>query len=126
MFVDKEIRVAVARDAHHAVIEVLDPAMPAERPTSPKRVIYYSGGVLCGLVFGLLGALATELLGMSISESQDVMEATGVNVLGVIPVILTQSDKVMRRRRWMVAASSATLAAIVVGIILFLKIHGRV
>jgi succinoglycan biosynthesis transport protein ExoP len=106
--------------------EVLDSALPAERPTSPKRPIYYAGGVIAGLLFGILGALATEVLGMSITESQDVMESAGVDVLGVIPVILTQSDKMIRRRRLVVAASSATFAVLVVGLILFLKMHGQV
>jgi uncharacterized protein involved in exopolysaccharide biosynthesis len=104
---------------------VLDPAMPAERPSSPKRNLYYAGGALGGLIIGLLAALATEFLGMAITDSQDVLEASGVNVLGVIPVILTQSDRLIRRRRWIMAAASATLASLVVGVVLFLKMHNQ-
>lgn len=105
--------------------EVLDPAMPAERPTRPNRLIINGAGALAGLVLGLLAALTTELLGMSITESKDVTDASGLSVLGVIPVILTQSDRLTRRRRLIVAAASATFAALVVGAILFLKLHNQ-
>jgi polysaccharide biosynthesis transport protein len=106
--------------------EVLDPALPAERPSRPSRSVYYGGGVIGGLFLGLLAAVATELLGMSITDSQDVLDTTGVSVLGVIPVIFTQSDKKIQRRRWILAASTATFAGLVVGAIVFLKIHGQV
>ena len=76
-------------------------------------------------MLGLLAALATEIMGMSITDSQDVLDASGVNVLGVIPVILTRSDKVIRRRRWIIATVSAMFAALVVGVILFLKMHNQ-
>ena len=106
--------------------EVLDPAMPAEKPSSPKRMMYYMGGAIGGLVLGLLAALATELMGMSITDSQDVMEASSVGVLGVIPIILTQADQVTRRRRWIMAGASATFAGLIIGAILFLKLHNQV
>jgi polysaccharide chain length determinant protein (PEP-CTERM system associated) len=103
--------------------EVLDPAIPAERPTRPNRAIIHTEGALAGLILGLLAALATELLGMSISEPQDVKEASGLDVLGVIPVILTQSDRSARRRRLILAAASATFAVLVIGAIIFLRVH---
>jgi len=105
--------------------EVLDPALPAERPSSPNRLVIDGGGAIAGLVLGLLAALATELLGMSITESKDVTDASGVSVLGVIPVILTQSDRLRRRRRLIVAAASTTFAALVAGAILFLKLRNQ-
>ncbi len=52
--------------------DVVDPAMPAEKPSRPNRPLYYGGGAIAGLVLGLLAALGTELLGMSITDSQDV------------------------------------------------------
>ena len=105
--------------------EVLDPGMPAERPTSPKRGLIIAGGAIAGFVLGLLAALGTELLGMSITDSEDVLAAAGVDVLGVIPVILTHAEKSIRRRRMIVAAASATFAIVAVGAILFFKIYNQ-
>ena len=76
--------------------EVLDPAQPAERPSSPKRDLINAGGAIAGLTLGLLMALATELLGMSITGAQDIIDASSLKVLGVIPVIETQRDRTTR------------------------------
>jgi polysaccharide chain length determinant protein (PEP-CTERM system associated) len=106
--------------------EVLDPALPAERPTSPNRGLIDGGGAIAGLILGLLAALCTELFGMSVTDSQDVADVSGLSVLGVIPVILTQSDKMIRRRRWIIAAASTTAAAVIVGVVLLLRIRNQV
>ena len=49
---------------------------------------------------------------MSIIAPQDVTAASGLTVLGLIPIILTQSDRRVRKRRIIVAAASAVTAAI--------------
>jgi hypothetical protein len=106
--------------------EVLDPAQAAERPSSPKRTLINAGGAMAGLALGLLLALATELLGMSITGAQDIIDASSLKVLGVIPVIETQRDRTTRRRRLVVAGASATFATLVLGAVLFLRYHSRV
>jgi polysaccharide biosynthesis transport protein len=106
--------------------EVLDPAQPAERPTSPKRALIDAGGAIVGLALGLLMALATELLGMSITGVQDISDASSLKVLGVIPVIETQRDRKTRHRRLVLAGASATFATLVLGAVLFLKFHSRI
>ncbi len=84
---------------------VLDPAVPADRPSSPNRGLINGGGVLAGLALGLALALATELLGPTIIESGDVKAA----VLEIIPVIETSRDRVVRRRRVIFGLASAIL-----------------
>jgi polysaccharide biosynthesis transport protein len=106
--------------------EVLDPAQPAERPTSPDRLLINGGGAIGGLVLGLLMALATELLGMSITAAQDITDASSLKVLGVIPLIETQRDRVSHRRRLIVAGASATFATVALGAVLFIKYHNRI
>jgi polysaccharide chain length determinant protein (PEP-CTERM system associated) len=106
--------------------EVLDPAQAAERPTSPKRALIDAGGAIVGLALGLLMALATELLGMSITGAQDIIDASSLKVLGVIPVIETHRDRRTRHRRLVLAGASATFATLVLGAVLFLKFHNRI
>jgi polysaccharide biosynthesis transport protein len=106
--------------------EVLDPAQPAERPSSPKRVLINAGGAIAGLTLGLLLALATELLGMSITGAQDIIDSSSLKVLGVIPVIETQRDRTTRRRRLVIAGASAMFATLVLGAVLFLRYHARI
>jgi len=91
---------------------ILDPAQPAERPSSPNRLLINSGGAIIGLALGLLLALATEFLGMSITAPEQVSEATGAPVLEVIPVILTHIDQRVRRKRLVLAAVSCVVVTI--------------
>jgi polysaccharide chain length determinant protein (PEP-CTERM system associated) len=92
---------------------VLDPAQPAERPSKPNRRLLNAGGCVSGLGLGLLLALATEFLGLSITAPEQITEATGLPVFEVIPVILTNADRRMRRRRLIVAAVSGMVLAAV-------------
>jgi polysaccharide chain length determinant protein (PEP-CTERM system associated) len=99
---------------------VLDPAQPAERPSSPNRTLIDAGGSMAGLGLGLLLALITEFLGMSITTSEQITQATGIPVLEVIPIIQTYADRVIRRRRLIIGvASAAVLAALASGAVLF-------
>jgi polysaccharide biosynthesis transport protein len=106
--------------------EVLDPAQPSERPISPRRMFYDAAGAIFGLGLGLVMALATELLGMSITGAQDISDASSLKVLGIIPVIETQRDRRTRHRRLVLAGASATFATLVLGAVLFLKFHSRI
>jgi hypothetical protein len=104
---------------------VLDPAQPAQTPTRPRRKLLYAGGSLGGLGLGLLLALATEFLGMSISSAEHLTAATGLQVLEVIPLIETRADRVARRKRVFVATVSSVAAALVVGAILAYEYRAR-
>jgi succinoglycan biosynthesis transport protein ExoP len=82
---------------------ILDHAQPAEKPTSPNRQMINAGGFLAGLALGLALALATEFLGMSITVQEQLEQATGAAVLEVIPVIQTQADRRMQKKRLVLA-----------------------
>jgi len=100
--------------------EILDPGQAAERPSRPNRVLINSAGSLGGLVLGILLAIGTEFMGMSITSPQDVTAASGLVVLEVIPVIHTQSDRrVMKRRIFLTAASAVCAVAAIGGILLY-------
>jgi polysaccharide chain length determinant protein (PEP-CTERM system associated) len=106
--------------------EVLDPGQVAERPSSPNRKIINVVGSLVGLALGLVVALATELLGMSITVPQDITAVSGLPVFEVIPIIQTQADKRLRTRWILVAAASTVATLVVVGAILFYHYRGEI
>lgn len=93
--------------------KILDAAQPAERPSRPDRKLLNAGGSLAGLALGLLLALVTEFLGVSITSPEQIAEATNIPVLEVIPVIETQLDCRLRKRRQILATAVAALVTLI-------------
>lgn len=102
---------------------VLDPAQPAEKPSSPKRAFINAGGSLAGLCLGILLALITELMGMSITTPDQITESSGVPVLEVIPIIQTYVDRKVRRRRLTWATVCGLVVAILVSCAAFIHYY---
>lgn len=99
---------------------ILDPAQAAERPESPKRALIDAGGAIGGLVLGVIMALLTELLGLTITSAEQAAAASGLPVLEVIPVIQTIADRRIKRKRLVWAGASGAAAALVItGILLY-------
>ena len=93
--------------------EVLDSAQPAERPARPNRVLIDVGGSIGSLVLGLLLATAKEFYALSIIVPRDIAAVAGnLAVLGVIPIIRTQSDRRSRRRRVLLATSAVLVLTV--------------
>jgi polysaccharide biosynthesis transport protein len=101
---------------------VLDPAQPAERPSKPNRILINSAGAMGGLGLGLVLALITEFLGMSITSPDQITSTTGIPVLEVIPIIMTVDDRRRRKRRLMLATVSGTVMTMLIcGAVLLVK-----
>ena len=66
-------------------VEVYDPAEPSMRPVRPNIALNVALGVLVGLVVGVGLAFFIEYLDTSVKTIDDVEQALGAPVLGVIP-----------------------------------------
>jgi uncharacterized protein involved in exopolysaccharide biosynthesis len=93
---------------------ILDPAIPAEKPSKPNRKLFDAMGALAGLVLGGILALATEITGMSVTTSEQVVHFSGVPVLEVIPVIVTVFDQRRRKKQMLWATVSGTVVTALV------------
>ena len=104
---------------------ILDPAQVPEKPSRPNRILLNVAGSLGGLALGLVLALATEFLGITITSPEQIVTATGGLVLGVIPILRTRADQ--RRRRWTVAsAATGAVMLVLVGAFLLYQYHDRI
>jgi polysaccharide chain length determinant protein (PEP-CTERM system associated) len=88
---------------------VLDPAQAAQRPSRPNRLLINGAGAIAGLGFGLLLALITEFLGLSITSGDQVTAVSGLEVLEIIPIIHTHADRMARRRRLVLGIASGVV-----------------
>ncbi len=68
-----------------SIVEIYDPAEPAINKASPNLVLNVALGVLIGLVVGVGLAFFIEYLDTSVKTIDDVEQALGSPVLGVIP-----------------------------------------
>lgn len=90
--------------------QILDAAVPPEKPSGPPRPLIALAGVALGAGVGAGLALARGRLDRSFSEPHDVQDHTGIAVLAVIPRI--HSAERRRRRTRMAVAVSATAATV--------------
>lgn len=66
-------------------LQVVSPAVPPRSQASPVLAHDVGYGLIAGLVLGLLIALAREMLDSSVRESDDVVAASGLTLLAVVP-----------------------------------------
>ena len=64
-------------------------------------------------ILGLLLALATEFLGISITSSEQIVAASGIAVLEVIPIIRTRTEQLVLKKRIIAATVTSVLVTIV-------------
>ncbi|MEA2714830.1 MAG: tyrosine-protein kinase Etk/Wzc [Gemmatimonadales bacterium] len=81
----KEAEIAAA--ATDGSVRVVDPAVPPDAPVSPKPLRLLLAGLVGGLLLGLGAAMAREYFDRSVHTRGDVVLASGLPILGMIPHI---------------------------------------
>lgn len=104
----------------------LDPAQPAEKPSRPKRVLINLAGSLGGLILGLLLATGKEFMEGLVITPQDFVAASGLPVLGEIPVIRTEVDRRVRVRWILIATTSMATVGLVCGAVIYYHYQIRI
>jgi polysaccharide chain length determinant protein (PEP-CTERM system associated) len=103
---------------------VLDPAQPAQKPSKPNRLLINVAGSMAGLFLGVLLALGSEFVGMSITSPDHVPQGNGNQVLEVIPVIVTEAGQRRKKQRMLWGAFSSVAAAAVFAAVFFYNYRG--
>jgi polysaccharide chain length determinant protein (PEP-CTERM system associated) len=112
---DSKISANLERRQIGEQFKILDPARLPEKPVSPQRMRINLVGALAGLALGigLVGLL--EYRDRSFRSEKDVMVCLGLPVLGLIPRVVTTTERRVAARRRL-AAAVAVAATGVVGI----------
>jgi polysaccharide biosynthesis transport protein len=66
-------------------VQVIDKALPGMKPVKPNKPLFIAAGGVAGLLLGFLLAFFIEYLDTSVKTIDDVEQALGAPVLGVIP-----------------------------------------
>jgi polysaccharide biosynthesis transport protein len=75
---------------HSTNIRKIDPADAPDFPSSPRKSVNLTLGLLCGLGIGLLLSFLVEALDTNIKTIYDIEERLGLPMLGVVPQVDTK------------------------------------
>jgi len=98
--------------------EVLDPAVPPDRPAGPKRGIMMIGGLFFGLLCGIGVAFLIEVTDESVRHEREAAQIFGKPVLAAIPKIT--SDEEYASALWRIASltTGTAVAAVAFGLVI--------
>jgi polysaccharide chain length determinant protein (PEP-CTERM system associated) len=90
--------------------KIIDPPRMALRPTTPNRLRFNIMGILAGLGLGLGLAALVEYRDTSLRTEEDVVMALALPVVAFVPTMTTIVERMQRKRRkWLLASSAATV-----------------
>ena len=112
---DSKISANLERRQIGEQFKILDPARLPEKPVSPQRVRIDLFGALAGLGVGLGLAGLLEYRDRSFRSEKDVIVCLGLPVLGLVPRVMTTTERRIAARRRL-AAAMAVAATGVAGI----------
>lgn len=86
MVQDSYQQAQIAEQSQFGYVQIVDPAVPPQKPVSPKIPLNLTLGLLLGLAFGVGLVFVLDYVDRSIKSPED-LEKKGLNVLGSIPLM---------------------------------------
>jgi len=97
---------------------LIEPPQPPEKPISPNRTLIVIVGLLLSAGLGFGAIVAQESLDASIRGPNDIRQLLQVPALAAIPIIVTQADRMRRKRinrySWGGGVAAVLVAAVMV------------
>ena len=114
----EQLRIRGSIENEHTAVrfQVIDPPTSPRSPTSPNRPILLFGVLLAGLGAGVAGAFAIGQLRSTFATTSRLEKALGLPVLGAISQTVTDSARLLRKKRmkYFYAASTALFGLFVI------------
>jgi polysaccharide chain length determinant protein (PEP-CTERM system associated) len=105
-------------------IRVLEPATVPYKPVKPNRFLIILIGLGGGIAGGYGVGFLRHLLDSSVKSEEDIRSIVGLPVLGLIPTVITERDRRIRRRANIAFGTVASATLVVFGAILWLEFQG--
>ena len=114
----EQLRIRGSIETEHTAVrfQVIDPPTSPRSPISPNRPILLFGVLLMGLGAGVAGAFALGQMRSTFATTTRLEKAIGLPVLGAISQTVTDSARVLRKKRmkYFYAASSGLFGLFVI------------
>ena len=95
----REIRKIVGEDVGQLRMEVLEPALRAERPSKPQRARVMAMALVLGLLSGGGIAVARDWFDQTLRSADEISAALGLPVLGLVPAMSRREKADARGRK---------------------------
>jgi polysaccharide chain length determinant protein (PEP-CTERM system associated) len=117
---DSKIAANLERRQIGEQFKLLDPARLPERPFSPNRQLINMAGLLGGLMFGVVLVGLLEYRDSTFRTDDDVMSVLALPVLAVVPLMESNVDRrVHRRRKFLIGAGLGTTVAACLAVVVY-------
>ena len=106
---------SLERDQFAERLEVLEQAVPPQKPLKPNRPKIIAFAFLAALMAGFAGIMAVESFDKTIRGSKDLLSVANGQLIVAIPYIVTQGE-LFRNKRRIVLTIGLSMAAVLVGL----------
>jgi uncharacterized protein involved in exopolysaccharide biosynthesis len=107
---------SLERDQFSERLQVIEQAIPPQKPVKPNRLKIAALGILAGVMAGLAGIFTIETFDRTIRDSRDLIRFAGESAIVVIPYLTTEAEKTKKKRRRIGAAVTGLLLIAAAGL----------